>query len=75
MLYYKFGSGEISNLEIKQFVKLKNSGWYQTIKNKIYGKNKFTPSTKFLGDLIVFNDDEDITFSKHSTMLQSNSRR
>ena len=59
-LYYKFGSGEISNLEIKQFVKLKNSGWYQTIKNKIYGKNKFTPSTKFLGDLIVFNDDEDI---------------
>ena len=59
-LYYKFGSGEISNSEIKEFVKLKNSGWYQTIKNKIYGKNKFTPSTKFLGDLIVFNEDEDI---------------
>lgn len=59
-LYYKFGSGEIANSEIKEFVKLKNSGWYQTIKNKIYGKNKFTPSTKFLGDLIVFNDDEDI---------------
>ena len=59
-LYYRFGSGEISNSEIKEYVKLKNSGWYQTIKNKIYGKNKFTPSTKFLGDLIVFNEDEDI---------------
>ena len=59
-LYYRFGSGEISNSEIKEYVKLKNSGWYQTIKNKIYGKNKFTPSTKFLGDLIVFNEDDDI---------------
>ena len=59
-LYFKFGNGEISNNEIKQFVKLKNSGWYQTIKNKIYGKNKFTTTKKIIGDLIVFNEDEDV---------------
>ena len=41
-LYFKFGTGAISNTEIKEFVRLKKRGWYQTIKNKIYG-----PPTSF----------------------------
>ena len=36
-LYFRFGTGAISNTEIKEFVRLKKRGWYQTIKNKIYG--------------------------------------
>jgi len=58
-LYFKFGTGAISNTEIKQFVRLKKGGWYQTIKNKLYGPSgspiiKKTDSDK----LIVFNDDD-----------------
>ena len=35
-LYFQFGNGQISNAEIKEFVNLKNAGWYQNIKNRIY---------------------------------------
>ena len=59
-LYYSFGNGEIANSEIKTFVKLKNSGWYQSIKNKIYGTSNFTPKIKDLGNLIVFNEDDEL---------------
>ena len=39
-LYFQFGNGQISNPEIKEFVNLKNAGWYQNIKNRIY-KTRF----------------------------------
>ncbi len=60
-LYYRFGTGSISNTEIKDFVRLKRGGWYQTIKNKIYGppinvKNAEKISEKF----IVFNEDDEV---------------
>ena len=34
-LYFKFGSRSILNSQIKEFVKAKNAGWYETIKQKI----------------------------------------
>ncbi|MEC7864183.1 MAG: RelA/SpoT family protein [Bacteroidota bacterium] len=60
-LYFRFGTGAISNTEIKDFVRLKRGGWYQTIKNKIYGP--LAPPKKPGKDsekLIVFNDDDDV---------------
>ena len=58
-LYCRFGTGAISNSEIKSYVKLKNSGWYQTIKHKIYTakKNKAEKKAK---KIIVFNDDDEV---------------
>ena len=57
-LYFRFGTGAISNSEIKNFVNLKNRGWYQTIRNKFYGppniKNKNSEK------IIVFNDDDEV---------------
>ena len=38
-LFYRFGTGTISNTEIKDFVHFKKRGWYQSIRNKIYGQN------------------------------------
>tara|TARA_B100001142_G_scaffold86763_1_gene88355 strand:- start:2200 stop:4401 length:2202 start_codon:yes stop_codon:yes gene_type:complete len=59
-LYFRFGTGAISNTEIKEFVKLKGSGWYQNIKNKIYGppvaRLKNEPNKK----IIVFNDNDEV---------------
>ncbi len=58
-LYFRFGTGAISNIEIKEFVKLKTSGWYQNIKNKIYGpplKSKENNENK----IIVFNDNDEV---------------
>ena len=48
-------------IQIKDFVKLKKRGWYQTIRNKIYGPTsniikKSEVSEKF----IVFNDDDEV---------------
>ena len=59
-LYFRFGTGAISNTEIKQFSKLKNSGWYQTIRNKIYGPPVFKSKEKFNKKVIVFNDDDEV---------------
>jgi len=58
-LYCRFGIGAISNSEIKNYVKLKNSGWYQTIKHKIYTakKNKANKKAK---KIIVFNDEDEV---------------
>ena len=58
-LYFRFGTGAISNSEIKNFVRLKNRGWYQTIRNKIYGPpvpKKSVNSEK----VIVFNDNDEV---------------
>lgn len=59
-LYFRFGSGSISNTEIKQFSKLKNSGWYQKIRNKIYGPPVFKSKEKVNKKVIVFNDDDEV---------------
>jgi guanosine-3',5'-bis(diphosphate) 3'-pyrophosphohydrolase len=58
-LYYQFGNGEISNSDIKEFVKLKNSGWYQSIKNRIY-KNRIISKPIKKDSFIVFHDEEDV---------------
>jgi len=59
-LYFRFGTGAISNTEIKQFSKLKNRGWYQSIKNKIYGPPVFAIREKSNKKVIVFNDDDEV---------------
>ena len=41
------------------FVNLKNRGWYQTIKNKIYGPPK-GKANKSSEKVIVFNDDDEV---------------
>jgi GTP pyrophosphokinase len=58
-LYFRFGTGAISNTEIKEYVKVKNSGWYQTIKNKIYNP-KAKKSALKVKKVIVFNDDDEV---------------
>ena len=59
-LYFRFGTGAISNTEIKEFAQLKNSGWYQTIKNKIYGPPVAKPIEKSKNKVIVFNEDDQV---------------
>ena len=60
-LFFRFGTGAISNTEIKDFVRLKKGGWYQTIKNKIYGPASSSIKTNITSDkVIVFNDDEEV---------------
>ena len=58
-LYFRFGNGQISNNELKEFVNLKNSGWYQNIKNRIYN-SKYLSKTPVKNNLIVFNEDDEI---------------
>ena len=58
-LYFQFGNGQISNPEIKEFVNLKNAGWYQNIKNRIY-KTRFVSKENKENKIIVFNDDDEI---------------
>ena len=58
-LYFQFGNGQISNPEIKEFVNLKNAGWYQNIKNRIY-KTRFVTKENKENKIIVFNDDDEI---------------
>ena len=65
-LFFKFGNGEISNPNIKEFVKLKNAGWYQNIKNRIYN-NRITNKTIKKDSLIVFNEDDEILDYKIAT--------
>jgi guanosine-3',5'-bis(diphosphate) 3'-pyrophosphohydrolase len=60
-LYFRFGTGAISNTEIKEFVRLKKGGWYQTIKNKIYGPPApAIQAGKESEKIIVFNDDDEV---------------
>ena len=58
-LYFKFGNGQISNPEIKEFVNLKNAGWYQNIKNRIY-KTRFVSKEIKENKIIVFNDNDEV---------------
>jgi GTP pyrophosphokinase len=58
-LYYRFGTGAILNTEIKNFVNLKNKGWYQTIKNKLYGSSAPKKAEKS-EKIIVFNEDNEL---------------
>jgi len=58
-LYFRFGNGQISNNELKEFVNLKNSGWYQNIKNRIYN-SKYLSKKHVKNNLIVFNEDDEI---------------
>ncbi len=59
-IYYNFGTGSITNMQIKDFVKAKNSGWYEIIKRKIYkGKQSIYPTQKS-NKIIVFSQDEEI---------------
>jgi len=66
-LYFRFGTGTISNTEIKEFVRLKKGGWYQTIKNKIYGPPvPAIQASKESKKIIVFNDDDEVLDYKMS---------
>ena len=65
-LYYRFGTGAILNTEIKNFVNLKNKGWYQTIKNKLYGSSSPKKSEKS-EKVIVFNEEDELLDYKLST--------
>ena len=58
-LFFRFGNGQISNKELKEFVNLKNSGWYQNIKNRIYS-SKYLSKKPIKNNLIVFNEDDEI---------------
>ncbi len=58
-LFFRFGNGQISNKELKEFVNLKNSGWYQNIKNRIYS-SKYLSKKPVKNNLIVFNEDDEI---------------
>ena len=59
-LYYKFGISSITNTELKNFVKYKNSGWYETIKRTIQKGSKSTKKEDPKKQIIVFGDDEEI---------------
>mgnify|MGYP000309348014 FL=1 len=59
-LYFQFGTGSISNSAIKEFVRLKKGGWYQSIKNRIYGQPSFKKEDKKSSKIIVFNEDDEI---------------
>ena len=38
-LYFQIGVGAIDNKQIKDFVNLRGTGWYQTIRNKFNSKS------------------------------------
>jgi GTP pyrophosphokinase len=65
-LYYRFGTGAILNTEIKKFVNLKNKGWYQSIKNKLYSSSALKKSEKS-EKVIVFNEEGELLDYKLST--------
>ena len=59
-LYYKFGVGAIINSQIKEFVKAKNSGWYGSLKQRIYKSSKSIYSNKTKNKIIVFGEEEEV---------------
>ena len=59
-LYYKFGISSITNPQIKEFVKAKNSGWYESIKQKIYRGSRSIYQNKKTNKIIVFGEDEEV---------------
>ena len=70
-LYYQFGTGMLSNKEIRDFVALKNRGWFSIIKKKITRKgsnHKIDSSvTSYDEGIILFGSDRqalDYNFAK-----------
>ena len=59
-LYFKFGSSSILNSQIKEFVKAKNAGWYETIKQKIYKSSQVITKGRSDNKIIVFGEDEEV---------------
>ena len=59
-LYYNFGIGAIANSQIKEFVKAKNAGWYESIKQRIYRRSKNIYSSKEKNKIIVFGEEDEI---------------
>ena len=59
-LYFRFGSNSILNSQIKEFVKAKNSGWYETIKRKIYKGSRVIVKGNANNKIIVFGEDEEV---------------
>ena len=59
-LYYNFGAGSILNSQIKEFVKAKNAGWYESIKQKIYKGSKSIYKGKKSNKIIVFGEDDEV---------------
>ena len=59
-LYYNFGIGNIVNSQIKEFVKAKNAGWYESIKQRIYRRSKNIYSSKEKNKIIVFGEEDEI---------------
>lgn len=58
--YYQIAIGAISNIDIKKFVKEKNSGWYRAIRNKIYGTPTLKKDTIKQGKIIVFGENNEV---------------
>jgi len=58
-LYFQIGVGAIDNKQIKDFVNLRGTGWYQTIRNKFNSKN-FSKRKNNSNKIIVFGDNSEI---------------
>ena len=58
-LYFQIGVGAIDNKQIKDFVNLRGTGWYQTIRNKFNSKN-FSKRKNDSNKIIVFGDNSEI---------------
>ena len=66
-LYFKFGNNSILNSQIKEFVKAKNSGWYETIKQKIYKSSKVITKRNSKNKIIVFGEEDQVLTYKISS--------
>ena len=58
-LYFQIGVGAIGNKQIKDYVNLRGTGWYQTIRNKFNSKN-FSKRKNDSNKIIVFGDNSEI---------------
>ncbi|MBH07571.1 MAG: RelA/SpoT family protein [Flavobacteriales bacterium] len=58
-LYFQIGVGAIDNKQIKDFVNLRGTGWYQTIRNKFNSKS-FSKRKNDSNKIIVFGDNSEI---------------
>ena len=58
-LYYQIGIGAIENKQIKDFVVLRNTAWYRTIRNKFNTKT-FKKKQNDSNKIIVFGDNSEI---------------
>jgi len=58
-LYFQIGVGAIDNKQIKDFVNLRGTGWYQTIRNKFNSKS-FSKRKNNSNKIIVFGDNSEI---------------